>query len=589
MDKLPVSTGLRDEVLLDHLIAQQAFIPFSHMVEDLIVRHPIKRPEALLSDERAIIAKLGVHGLRVALESSLGNEDLVTVRSMPVQPADMMRYPESFVTEEAPGVVEWADALGEALLSEAYLCLGEDVETQIAAYRQATSAEEQYRVIEWLDARLKDMKEKVQRSDIDGDEMSYEFYHPIRLAPKFIDVYPHNPLSPTCLGLSIIAASFMNRASAPILHAGIMCTSQQYDATELSADAITKSLEFQDIAGGSTLFTEALQERGNAIYRSVLGNDYGYHAVTMTRLLDDTWAQIDPNYNKTQIIDSRQVSERFTACYDALETFSVVAPQLELGVLVPTPTPLEFWLKRYEPTADMVQDLIDRATTILTDSDDEALLTRLCEAIMLFDGDAIDMLEDGVQELVQFLKERLLCITADGDVEPVSDRTLLGWEVYAAIQKYVLHGDDVSVLKERCRADPSYLQHRLTDVLFLASTVNNLGAASMFAQANDLTRLEYSYELGRPSTRIGFAVAYEVASLIAEDPLPPTFWQSVWPSMIPVVDSPLAAKSTHQKEAALNMMRYAASKALRYTKDYGMIIKSMEIDERSSHGTTPEA
>ena len=63
---------------------------------------------------------------------------------------------------------------------------------------------------------------------------------------------------------------------------------------------------------------------------------------------------------------------------------------------------------------------------------------------------------------------------------------------------------------------------------------------------------------------IGLAVLSDFASVVAGDPLPPTFWHSAWTSLVPIAETAHAAKTDAQRQAVAKMGEYLRYRGLTY-------------------------
>ncbi len=204
--KQPIETytPIHDETALDRAVIPHEFQKLTRIAESLCLSRPLELYDVpKQSPEAAVLAKLGSHGLRMAIEIT-EHAEFATEFESGVNTTDVICVPDLYNHESYPEAVAWAEAFGAALLDEAYMTLGEDTAAKIAEFRAARTVDEQMAVIEWVDTPLSAMKETddVGEDLAEGDDENYLVYHPIRLSPKAIGRYPELTLPPTCLGMS---------------------------------------------------------------------------------------------------------------------------------------------------------------------------------------------------------------------------------------------------------------------------------------------------------------------------------------------------------------------------------------------------
>lgn len=567
-------TPLRDEIIMDRLLSPLAFDELTHTVESMMLSKPLERtPVQPYNGERALMAALSAQGLRLALETKNGVESLE-----PGEPDDddttpykIFQHPDEFIDKEMPGVAEWAQDFGDALLREAYKCLGTDAEQKLREYRDATTAEEQEAIIMWLDKRMYAMRERDSHLRVGPDD--YLFYHPVRLSPRAVGQYPHHTLPPTCLGFSILATSFLYAAGAPTLHAGVMRTDGQDDLIESSQSFYRSAQDIAKVFGDDTDLTTTLKEIAYAGPLDLWDADSGYHAVALTRLLDGRWAQIDPNFRATQVVDDELYAQRITTVYEELEEFAPVAPLLELTARTPFMSDVKTWYDAYSGNLSISSESLDALREIFTDDDIESLPRRIYQVI--FDMYRFSQQQDSESkfdpELLKKMEDEFLFADEHGDTDYLGDHTPFGSQLYALISRFVLYEQDVTAFKERCRRDERYRERRVSDVVAVTMAIHAVQTGLM-VEGSHSNVPHAGYEVGRPATRVAMTVLSDFAALMAEDPLPPTFWHSNWPSLVPITEVAATAQNPAQKRVAAQMASFAMQKDLQYMKDYGNIV-----------------
>lgn len=567
--------SLRDAVRMDRLMAPIAFTHLAQTVESMMLSNPLDRtPIQPYSGERALTAQFGAHALRVLLETQNGVEYNMGPDG-DMAPFDMVRSPDTFVDQEVPGVAEWALDFGDALLREAYKSLGADAEQKLIEYRNATTADEQMAVITWLDERMYAMREPARAA---GGEDDYLFYHPLRLSPKVIGSYPNTMMPPTCLGFSILATSFLYSAGAPTLHAGVIRTDFQEDMIESSILSVRTANDITAMFNGNEPdIAWALRERGYGSYQDMIDSDSGYHAVALTRLIDGRWAQVDPNFRSTQVVDDTRYNERMTTVYDQLEEFAPVAPLLELTTATSMNSLVKEWTDAYTSDIEISADHIEQLTAIFTDDDIESMPRRIYEVIYAMREwmHTNDDPENVVTGIRRTMDGDLFFGDENGDVDHLGETTPLGSQIYALISKFVLYEQDVADIKAHCRRDERFLQRRISDVAAIVASLQTLETGVLVdSSRTDVPHM--AYEVGRPAPRVAMTVLSDFAALMANDPLPPTFWHSTWPSLVPITEAAEAARTPAQQQASQQMARFALSKTLQYIKNYDTIINASE-------------
>ena len=575
-----VYRSIHEDTPLERAVIPGAFRELATITESLCLSHPLEVPEPReLSSEARVVSQLGVHGLRMAIELTTGAE-LYTPSDPPmVGVADIIRTPDLFTHESYPEAVAWAEAFGAALLDEAYTTLGADVEAKMAGYRAATTPDQQLAVIDWLNERLTKMKETNDFAEElgEGDTEDYITYHPIRLAPKAIGVYPDITLPPTCLGFSIIAASFLRAAGASTMHAGVIRTDYEEATKDVIYQTELSAKEIETMTRGGTALSESLHQR-NRDYRDDLGVDRGYHAVVLTRLADGSWCQIDPNFHATTRYEAGYMNEKIEQTFTTLNELADVAPALEIGVRMNGGTPLKGHIERWREVSS--EELIPyraRIEEILTSDEDESVIQCLHECLV----DAYTALYpiDGAEDFDDvdryFRDSYLFEDTELGESSAYySQQTFVADAVAHLLEKYVFYNRPVNETMERCRTDTAFLERRMEDVLAIIPALRTTSADTLAAILSETPIPHAELEVGRTETRIGFAVLSDVASYMPND-VPATFWHATWPSLIPVTERAGDAGGCGTLRGIYNMFAVVQARYLRYIKKYDTIYNAM--------------
>ena len=555
---------LRESVVMDRVFAPHAFHELASIVEESTLSSslpPIERRE--ISDDEKLVRHLGANGLRFAFE--VCNDDGITHPDHLDKVYQIITDPESLTDEIPSDVLEWAEAYGAALLDETFGCLGDDAPAKAEAYKNSQSANEQMEILKWLDERLNTMARKTK--NITNDNV----YHPARLSPKLIGRYPNTTLPPTCLGLEILSASFLRKAEAPMLHAGVMCTEYYNDLVRVAAYATAVGRRLYERAGDTDL-VQLLDSWHSYTLDQLNRGHNGFHTATVTRLADGKWAIVDPNFSYTSYSSLDENNKKLDEVYAQLNDLADVAPNLMIGA--------RFWsltypkdlisfdkdveLSCYEPS-DNVRASIEQ---VLTDDEDESIPRQIAGVVMRIYDEIYGQYDDGLNTMI---RDKL---AYRGETCETCDKGMCG-TVYGLIEKYVLREQSPIEMKELCRRDKNYLNRCVNDIV-------NAAAALRAAEANYLTSdsvlysqriveeddfrggMHPSMELGRTEINIGLAVLSDFASVVAGDPLPPTFWHSAWTSLVPITETAHAAKTDAQRQAVAKMGEYLRYRGLTY-------------------------
>ena len=594
-----VIAPIRDETVLERAIIPFAFRELAAMAESICLSQPLEHlvtPE--MTDEARVVSTLGAHGLRMAIEIAAGNEIPDEYRADRIGTTDIVLAPELFTHESYPEAVAWAEAFGDALLKEAYLVLGTDVEARLAEFRCATTPGEQLAVIEWLNKRMAQMKEsdEVMADSTEGDDESYLLYHPIRLSPKAMGRYPDMLLPPTCLSFSIIAASFLREAGAPMMHAGVMLTDGEEATRDLIYQGKLSAEQIRKQTGNDTSLSDSLRTRSED-YQEALLADHGYHAAVLVQLVDGTWCQVDPNYNATIKFEAGFINARAQTAYDTLHEFASIAPALEIGIPMSANTPLKLHIDQWRSlTGQDLSPYRERIETILLDDDDESVDQRLHECIVdayvnLYPiqtrRDTVEIEstvdDDGAQfDIETYFRDDFLFIDIETGEKAAyySQQTHVADAVAYLLATHVWRSQSSATVRERCRQDAAYCARRVEDILAVIPALRATSADTLADLAQGVPSSHTKFEVGRTEPRIGFAVLSDFASYMPNN-LPATFWHSTWPSLIPVTERAYDYGGRGSLRAIHNMLGVTAARYLCYEKKYVTIYDAIPpIPER---------
>lgn len=573
---------LREEALVEQGLARAEFRKLAGLVENICLSKPLPEARVRERDEtRRLLDQLGVRGLRAALELTVSEDRFTPIPDERALTATSpLKWYDLFSLERDDEVIEWAERFGTQLLEESYAVLGPDADAQAERFQQATTAEEQVAVMEWLSTRLGAIAKDAEADDIDTTGMTDDevmslglMYHPIRLSPKAIGNYPDIRIPPTCLGVSIINASFLHRCGADMMHAGVMASAHQQDLEEVIM-VQGRAIEEIEKYAGRTDITEALMKKVYALHQNLL-YDRGYHAAVYTKLCDGTWYQLDPNYQSSTRIKYEPVVERLDAVYGSLHDFRSSAPGLEIATLLPEGSLSNgVRTKYFGDNLDLTPEWRRRATEVLTDDNDEAWVQRVYEF-------AIERLL-AVQTDSEYAEAMAINIEAaadilmfDDDLERAnikSQENYVADVLYGMIEDYLVGGESIDALRERCRHDTSYLARKVDD-LWAMTHLAHVTATSGGYDVLDLGGTHYAVELGLPAARIGMAVLSDFA-LYMRASLPASFWLTEWSSTIPVTMADPQQESVPSQRLLHNTVGWIRNKDLYYFADYDKIAET---------------
>lgn len=560
---------LTDEIAFRELIELASEVCFGHQLEF----EPYKSPQ---HEAARVIAKLGARGLRSLLDT---DADTLTTRGWDERDTDgedgiehlwidaPHRFPQLTSDEPRLHLVHEARQFGQELLDMAYRCLGPEIHEKARAFREATSDEVQLDIILWLHNRLNEfayggrgLELNEEGAEVDG------FYHPVRLSPLAIGRYPDHRLSPTCLGISIIAASFFEKAGADHLHVGVMRTAMQaqFSRLHLLLDHIREVAETK-----GTSVVESVQKSITATASSVrerLSNDTGFHAANLVRLQSGAWATLDANFYIISLDDKPNSAKG--KIYEILRQYEESAPGLELTYLrragAPADSIMAWLIDERMPRPQYDDDTLRR---ILLE-EDESIPDKLRQIIMP------ELLKDqtgGRPEVVEFI-----------------DKMYSQNAFYGCFEKYVLWGESLEVVLGRCKQDGEYLRRRIDDLksmwvpAVVSMAVQATNQYAEYCRCDDHEMLE----VGLPAQRIGLAVLKDFDLYCGGD-ISPGFWISNWASQIPVIE----AMDSEDKVSRPGQHRLARAHAaslswsrLRYEKSCGIVNSFISRQKEAKNG-----
>ena len=510
-----------------------------------------------------LVSTLGLRGLRGVLDSAI--ERPLPVGEPPSEHEDgsdvlwvdaPYRFPEYMSDAPRLDLIQEAKQFGQELLATAYLCLGQDVHSKIRELQEAATEDEQVAVLAWLYERCYNMTQKTRGLTDDAED---NYYHPIRLSPRAIGKYPSHALSPTCLGISVIAASFFEQASIEYMHMGVMRTRVEaeyltlVDMLDNFATIIENSLEEKlDIPDA---IYQKMSEVADGVFESVM-TDRGFHAANVVKL-KESWYIFDSNFHVVSPIMHSNIEE----AYAHLNEFRDTAPGLEVSVQIhpSRATSKDVWMLGLYVLSHAPQYNRDELRAVMTGVD-VSVIERFHEIVMPeLERVVVDDLESEIPGSAAAIGDILAELGGDA--------------FYECFEKYVLWGEAIDIVQKRCVHDESYIERRLNDIEQLwVPIVASVTIKLVNALRSDFHQLPHvKIEGGLPAQRIGLAVLKEFDNYCGGD-VSPSFWVSNWASSIPVIDA-IALDSPRPGQHSLAKIHAASVRysSLQYTKGYDII------------------
>ncbi len=576
--------------------------------------------KANINSSVRLVEKLGVWGLRAQLDVcklaySFYNEtddDLP-----PPLMLDVLQDPSIVPLSPHPQVRNKIEAFGQALLSEAFNCLGTDAPQKVAEFQNATTLEQQDQVLLWLYDRISIIRE-VNKTDefivrtvpFDGTDMviapnpiiveleetvkreseaygssveqppeltaqqqiaaeiaeDTQIYHPMRLSPKLIGAYPDTKVDPSCLGVSLLAAAFFEKTGTDYLHAGVMCT--PVESTHLTMlRMVDIVLNVAENIGLSSAADEKLNNLIDNIQMLRRWNR-GHHAMVAAKQVDGSWVQFDPSYHTLH--GSMLEAESYNTLYDNLTSIRSVDQGANVLFLSNEGSYSDVYLfgagrlADKEVTIEQTSEIADRL--MMDDDPVDQLKTYLLAKLIESDSGVMEMLVDVQARLMTGNKEKYI----DDMFNEV-------------IEDCVLDGMPIEAVQARYSTDPAFRARRIEDLHMAPYYV----LLSMIGDAEDLlVRAIKSpasvIEAGLPAFRLGACVLSDFSLHCAPDEIPLSFFVANWSSHIAFEDHiPSRNDDSYQAELARRMSSIVRSGMLRYYHGYGIIHSFLEQGENT--------
>lgn len=524
--------------------------------------------EQPLTGEQAVIARLGLRGINLAFDT-IADPDLTL--DIPSTTDDGTEVIGSWFPLREPSLANGRfdfsvqhkiDTFGTALLDEAYVSLGHDVTSKIGEFNSATSAEAQVAVLEWVNQRVRDLKVKKPKTTADAPETTAEdfrFYHPAMVSTKMLGRYPWHNFDPTCLGKSLLTASFVAQTAAASLHAGIMRTQAEDNFRTIS---VTSSLVAKkpQLATDSLLRSKLTGLRDESYYGE---KDPGFHAATLVRLMNDQWYLLDPNY-ESRLLDDEQSAE-VTRAYEDIDSMEPITKGTERVVTFDSYDQSQ-WFSAVLHNLQIESDH-EEITELLDTAEPETLQQEVWEWFLKqVDVDLVT--ERGtnmyLRELIEMFQEYEVMVDEHYEIG------ILQHNFLHAFESYVLWNDSPEDMLERFKNDSAYRARRVEDMAALPYAV--LLSCQMDdsdARLRSTVKYHLALEVGKPSYRIGAAVLSDFATYCGDD-MSYSFWSAHWPSLVPITERYSKEVPEHHWGLMRNNLHWL-DLSLRYTKQDGIV------------------
>ena len=456
-----------------------------------------------------------------------------------------------------PEITKTIEQFGADMLEEAFECLGEAGLIFLELFMSARTSSAKIDVC----LALEELVDKIARNATHQfeDEDKYTFrYSPIRLAPKIIGVHPDNLVATTCLGKSILTASFFVKAGVPVLHGGVIL-SAQHDVLIIQAETI-RQIQAQENHPDHIIPVKLEEDLENVRQRNkkVVRRHSGFHAATFVKIEEGSWMQFDPNYGSAKI--THEDAAQLDKTYSALSTIRKLASssteaRLELG------TSGEYFFTELAkevgsalPTQQEVDDLLLHVPSceVYSVIIEKIFLPILPSWITDIDGNG-----DITKEL---LKRGIDISLRPGRNEKAYYIQMLLAQI---IGNYVFtDAKEGDILKsiERCKTDSAYRKRRVDDLCILPLIlVLTLESAWFEIKKSELGPGGLGHpcmDLGLPEYRIGTSVLSDIAVHYGDE-LPLSTWLAYWPSDVSLAEHYNQTPTDIQKQLARHCISLA--------------------------------
>ena len=574
MSKSAEANERRLEYRRDMLTSRHRFRELVDLASEVCLKNPAEVTDKGDLRIDPVVMELGVHGVRAAVEATVSDpsffsrfgrgRDLSEDSDGVSFSADLpMKAPTGFSDTVDLESLQLATNFGRQLIKESFAVLGQDAHEKARQLASADSVEKQVEVIQWLDSRLSDITD---RGDYVGSQPDRNTYHPARLSPKLNGSYPEIGATPTCLGVSIIATSFLQKAGIRTLHAGVEVAS--HDSVVLNAFVASSVLEEETANRLEPALSVKIDALSGALGAEMFDNEISPHAAVYGQLIDGSWIQIDSNFKNTVVLDQKNGSDTVGLAADTLDEFSGIAPNLQLATRVSGSmnTVSAHMLQLIEDLGRSRErdDLVSLFGEIMNDNDLESVPQKVYDQIIY----------PFFRDLNSSVFESLYHDVTD---EP---GVIFSEAFYDSFSKFVLWDQPLEDVAKRMKTDANYRARRIEDIKSLPYMM--IGSVIAVDYARQYGQSGHIYvELGLPETRIGLAALNDFGNFLMSDEILTDFWISQWPSSVPPVEFIDQDRTPVGHNASVH---YGLMHPFTSFANYGIVERSLSTDEDSAEG-----
>lgn len=515
--------------------------------------------ETELTADQKLLANLGATGLRNAIDAPKD-------RYFSANNADIALRGDSINDAPNLALAHEARQFGQELLNEAYRCLGQEVHDKIREYRVATSDNERHATLEWVAKRLNVIAHS-NNADIEDPDAAEGFYHPIRLSLRAIGAYPNIEITPTCLSVSTIAASFLEQTGAPHLHAGLMATRAREELRAGAVSLLSSKYDLEDFFLNTAYTTDKAITDAAQIstewHDSYAHEPEAFHSANLVKM-DNVWHVLDANFS---ILDRYHGNDntQLDDIYASLQEFETSAPGLE---------------RTFKSTE--IKPIISEESIFSSIGDTSR------EHFAQLNSASHEQLVDILRHETESIYQKLYDATAAG-LRPIIEASSLPEEskqlylqafdrmaidAFAAFAHVLIFSNgQITATQARARQDAAFAARLTTDLRkawqFVAIAVSEETAAQ--AAKLQMNSTHPMLEVGLPAQRIGFSVLKEFDTY-TDSAVSPSFWLSNWSSHIAITNAVAqASERPGQAEITAANVLTVCSSDLHYMKDVSII------------------
>jgi hypothetical protein len=468
-----------------------------------------------------------------------------------------------------PEITKAIEQFGADMLEEAFECLGEAGVIFLELFMSAKTTAIKIDICEALEELVDKIARKATYQFEDEDKNTFR-YSPIRLAPKLIGVHPDNLVATTCLGKSILTASFFAKAGVPVLHGGVILSAQD-DVLIIQAETIRQIQTQANHPDHTILITldedlESVRKRNVKIVRS----HNGFHAATYAKIAEDSWMQFDPNYGSARIM--YEDADYLTRAHNELSTVREASlASAEVRLMLGTSGEYFFTdLAREMGAALLSPQEIDELLLYVPSSE---VYSAIIEKVFLpiLPSWITDMDGDGTKEQIKR--------GIDIALRPAREGKILYIQLTIAriLENHVFpdakEGDILDSI-ERCKTDAAYRQRRVEDLCTLPLMMVLTLESGWF----DFKKTELGsgglghpcIDLGLPEHRIGISVLSDIAVHYGDE-LPLSVWLAHWPSDVSLAE--------HYNQTPTDTQRQLARRSIKHATQEGVILTYSAIHD----------